>query len=338
MTRSLVLLATLALVALAAGGGCTRPGTEELAHPRTAASGTVRPDSLWSPALGAWKRLTVYLPPSYANEGRRRFPSAYYLHGMWGSEENWSTQGRIDEIADSLIARGMAEIILVMPDGDNGYYTTWATTGNAEQCRESPPVPEPASEYCVPTPRYDEYLARDVVRHVDSTYRTLADASHRAVAGLSMGGYGAITLALRHPDVWSAAASHSGVLSLISTRGRDGSRIVSRDAAELEARWGPRFWPLIEPVFGRDTADWWAREPARIAERAIASGATLPQLYVDVGVNDPLVVGGNRIFRVEMQRLGIPLTYHEWPGAHTWSYWREHVPESLHWIAERVKQ
>ena len=314
---------------------CVRPAaTTSAPPPRT---GTLLSDSLWSPSLGVWKRLVVYLPPSYSRDVDRRYPVAYYLHGMWGGERDWSTQGRIGAISDSLIARGMTELIIAMPDGDNGYYTTWATPGTYGACRREPPIPEPVDTYCVPTPRYDEYLARDVLRHVDSSYRTLADPSHRAVAGLSMGGYGAVTLALRYPDVWSTAASHSGVLALIA-RGRasDGSLTGVPDGDALEEQWGPRFWELIEPVFGSDTAAWWAREPARIARQRATSNGPPPALFIDVGTDDRLVVAGNRLFVEELQRLGIPASYREWPGAHTWDYWRAHVPESLQWIANRI--
>ena len=307
------------------------------ANQPAAATGTLRFDSLWTPSLGVWKRLVVYLPPSYARDTGRRYPVAYYLHGMWGGEGDWSTQGNIRAIADSLIARGMPELIIAMPDGDNGYYTTWATPGDYESCRREPPIPEPAVTYCVRRPRYDVYLVRDVAGHVDSAYRTRGDPAHRAVAGLSMGGYGAVTLALRYPEVWSAAASHSGVLALI-LRGRDpdGAPIAAASAEALERQWGPRFWPLIHPVFGSDTAGWWAREPARLAEQRAASNVPPPALFIDVGIDDQLVVSANRVFIDELRRLGIPVEYREWPGAHTWEYWRTHVPASLTWIAEQI--
>ena len=297
--------------------------------------GTIVTDSLWSPSLGVTKRALVYLPPSYATESLRRYPVVYYLHGMWGSERDWSAQGRIGVVADSLVAEGMPELIIVLPDGDNGYYTNWATDGDVSACRAGPPVDEQASTYCVATPRYEEYVIRDVVPWVDSMFRTQASAAHRGIAGLSMGGYGAITLALRHPATWSAAASHSGVLSLLRSQDATGARSAAPGIAELERIWGPRFWPLIAPVFGRDTADWWAREPARLAERASAR-VEMPAIFIDVGTDDRLVLGGNRLFRSELRRLGIESEYREWPGAHTWTYWRTHLPESLRWLAEKV--
>ena len=298
--------------------------------------GSLRMDSLWAPTLGVAKRIVIWLPPSYGSAPSRRFPVVFYLHGMWGGERDWADQGRIGYVADSLIALGMPEMIIVLPDGDNGYYTDWATPGDAAGCRVSPPVPEPAATYCVATPRYEQYLTADVVAWVDSTFRTLASAEHRGIAGLSMGGYGAVTLALRHPGVWSAAASHSGVLSLLRPRSTDGEPRAGPAIGELERGWGPRFWPLVVPVFGRDTADWWAREPARVAAHRASTGGAIPALYVDVGTADALVLGGNRHFRDEMRRLGIGLEYYERPGGHTWTYWRTHVPESLRWLAGRI--
>lgn len=311
------------------------PAPATATSPRRSGSGSIVRDSLWSPSLGATKRVVVLLPPSYADEPRQRYPVVYYLHGMWGSERDWADQGRIGTVADSLVARGMPEVIIVLPDGDNGYYTNWATNGSVNECRASPPVDEPASTYCVPTPRYEDYIARDVVTWVDSTFRTRADAAHRGIAGLSMGGYGAITLALRHATIWSAAASHSGVLSVVQSHDVDGAPGTRPGIMELERLWGPRFWPLIAPVFGRDTADWWAREPARLADAAAARG-DVPSIYIDVGTSDRLVLGGNRHFRSELHRLGIQAEYREWPGAHTWIYWRTHLPESLRWLAEKI--
>lgn len=339
--RRTPLLRALSLgVALAAWAGCApaRSTREAPAPVGAAPHGTLRADSLWSPALGAWKRLVVYLPPSYGRDARRRYASAYYLHGMWGDETNWADRARLGAVMDSLVARGGREMLVVMPDGDDGYYTTWATLGDYAGCLRRPPVDQPPEHYCVPWPRYDEYLARDVVGHVDSSYRTIADAAHRGVAGLSMGGYGAVTLALRYPGVWSAAASHSGVLSPLYLGPHPyaaGAARFATSGAELEARWGKSFWPLLEPVFGSDTASWWTRDPARLAERALAAGRPLPALSLDVGTDDPFV-DQNRAFHAALTALGIAHRYHEWPGTHNWDYWRAHEPESLSWLMETL--
>jgi enterochelin esterase-like enzyme len=100
-------------------------------------------DSLWSPALGTRKRFLVYLPPSYARAPARRYPVAYYLHGLWGDETNWTRQGRLDAAADSLARLGRPELVVVMPDGDDSWYTTWHTLGTADACRADTTRREP---------------------------------------------------------------------------------------------------------------------------------------------------------------------------------------------------
>ena len=295
--------------------------------------GEVRPDSLQSSALGVRKRLLVYLPPSY-RQGTRRYPVAYYLHGAWGAEDNWVTLGHIDRAMDSLVAAGLPEMIIVLPDGDDGWYTTWNALNNTVACRADTVRREPAATYCVPWPKYDEYIARELVAHIDSAYRTEANRAHRGIGGLSMGGYGAVSLALRYPDVFSAAASHSGVLSP-RYAGPTPYASPTRYAATVDAirtRYWPALWALMSPVFGRDTVGWHARDPAIHARQLVAARAPVPALFVDVGRDDPFLEQ-NRAFRSDLTALGIAMQYREWPGKHDWEYWRTHVVESLVWMA-----
>ena len=297
--------------------------------------GTVVIDTLWSQSLGIRKQFVVYLPPSYDREPTRRFPVAYYLHGMWGSEWDWVRRGRIDTTMDSLVSSGTAEMILVMPDGDDGWYTTWNSLGNYRQCQRAPREP-PASSYCVPWPHYDDYIARDLVAFVDSSYRTLARPEHRGIAGLSMGGFGAVSLAIAYPDVFSAAASHSGTVAplRIGTDSASGAPVYARTTEELRGFWS-HLWFAMEPSFGRDTSGWWARDPGRLARRARESGRPAPALFLDVGVEDRYLTQ-NRDFRATLSSLEMEVRYAEHPGKHDWTYWRAHVDESLAWLSARL--
>jgi putative tributyrin esterase len=305
----------------------------------TRPAGTVVADTLWSQALGTRKQVILWLPPSYRSQPARRYPVAYYLHGLFGNEWDWVRAGKLDHTLDSLTAAGMAEMIVVMPDGDDSWYTTWNWLGDWPGCRRNPPrKDEPAASYCVPWPHYDDYVARDVVHFVDSTYRTRDDRAARGIAGLSMGGYGAIMLALAYPDVFSAAASHSGVLSplYLGPHPFAGAPRYAENEAELRQAWGETFWSTMGKAFGRDTAAWWSRDPARRAARLLPKqGALVPALKADVGMADGLA-DESRAFRYELQRLGIPLEYSEFPGAHTWEYWRAHSVESASWLARHL--
>ena len=136
------------------------------------------------------QRVFVYLPPTYKKETARRYPTLYLLHGYTDKPEVWMTsdyQGmNLPLEMDSLIAKGVsAEMIVVVPNGRNAYlgsfYTNSAATGN-----------------------WEDYIYRDVVSFIDGRYRTIAKSSSRGIAGHSMGGYGAFTIAMKHPDVFGA--------------------------------------------------------------------------------------------------------------------------------------
>jgi S-formylglutathione hydrolase FrmB len=303
-------------------------------------AGRVIAATLWSQAMGITKQFVVYLPPSYDGSGERRYPVAYYLHGLWGDEWNWVRHGSIDRTLDSLIAGGMPEMIVVMPDGDDGWYTTWNALGNNAECRRGQPPQrrnESVDAFCVPWPKYDDYIARDLVAYVDSSYRTIADRSGRGIAGLSMGGFGAVTLALGYPDVFSAAASHSGVLSPRYMGPRPYASPARYATSEAELRALARgLWPSLVLAFGRDTIGWAARDPGRLAASfARRHNEPMPALMMDAGRDDSLV-DQTRDFHATLDRLGIRHEYAEWPGAHDWSYWRTHVSESLRWLAKQL--
>jgi enterochelin esterase-like enzyme len=98
----------------------------------------------------------------------------------------------------------------------------------------------------------------------------------------------------------------------------------------------PDLWPILEPVFGPDSADWWAREAVgRIRRMSPEQRQRLPALYADIGTEDARLAA-NRAFRMELTHLGVPLDYHEYAGDHTWAYWRAHVAQSLVWLARHI--
>jgi S-formylglutathione hydrolase FrmB len=301
------------------------------------AGGAVVTDSFWSQALGVRKRVVIWLPPSYAGQPDRRYPVAYYLHGAFGDETNWTRLGSLATTLDSLVGAGSPEMIVVMPDGDDGFYTTWNFLGDYAGCRRNRAAnAEPADTYCVPWPHYDDYIARDLVGWVDRDYRTLPDRRHRGIAGLSMGGYGAISLALAYPDVFSAAASHSGVLAPARGTVRRDVDPARFSLDELRQSYGPALFALTAPAFGSDSLAWAARDPARLAARLQSRDPErMPALRADCGTGD-LLLNQNRAFRDAMLSLGIPLDYFEHAGAHTWDYWRRHAAASAAWLATRL--
>jgi len=141
------------------------------------------------------REIPVYLPPSYEKDRSRRYPVIYWLHGFTGigvssiNRSLWTPT--LPELMDRVIAEGAPEAVLVMPDGSTRY-------GGSQY------INSPA------TGRYEDHMVKELVPYVDATYRTKASAGHRGTVGKSSGGYGALVLAMRNPDVFGGVASHSG--------------------------------------------------------------------------------------------------------------------------------
>ncbi len=310
-------------------------------HGSVVQRGTVLEDSLYSPALGVSKKFIVYLPPSYRTDTARRYPVAYYLHGAGGNERSWVVGLAIDSVADSLAASGVPEMILVMPDGDDGYYHTWHTSTDYDTCMRRRAVligGELPTDYCVHHMRYDDYIAHDLVARVDSVYRTIADRRHRAVAGLSMGGYGAVYLPLKYTDVFAAGASLSGAgLALMRIGGYpDSSRVrEAKTIDDLHAAWADT-WPQITQELGTNIDDWRAVDPVSMVRRTVASHGSMPSLWLMVGTEDTSTLTVNRVLHETLAGLGVPHVYAEVPGGHTTTFWRAHEGESLAWIASVI--
>jgi S-formylglutathione hydrolase FrmB len=328
------------LVALALGIGCSpRPPAGEPPRPAPAVVATpsrVVTERFHSDALGVDKAVLVYLPRGYDAAATTRWPVLYYLHGLGGDETNWVKQGKLDAAADAL---GLAAIV-VMPDGDDGFYIDSADPIDYDQCMASGaglfiPNAQRATT-CVRARRYETYVTRDLVGWVDGHYRTLARRDGRAIAGLSMGGFGAMAVALRHPDEFAAAASHSGALALLYR----GPRPFVAGKAELItdlARWGAGGGPIaswLARLFGTDLARWQAHDVVALAGQL---GAGKLALYFDCGSEDDFNLHDNLQYVHEaLSARHIEHEYFLGPGKHDFAFWAARVPTSLAFLRDRV--
>lgn len=258
-----------------------------------AGAGTVQRTTMPAPSLHQERRdVRVYLPPSYfrPEAAARRYPVVYLLHGWPGSDGNWFRWGHASETADAMIARGeIPEIMLVCPDGAGRGLFGRSLYINSYDGRD----------------RMEDFLTRDLVRWADSTFRTRPDPAARAIVGLSDGGTGAFNAAFRHPDVFGACGSLSGEFVLEKEHGMGG--VIGPE---------PGATRLLE-----------ANSPALYAGGMVPILRRLT-LYFDCGSGDESV-GDDRDFHGLLIRLGVPHTFREFPGTHTWGYWREHLRDAL---------
>lgn len=262
------------------------PGRDWHAHGARTPPVEIRDVSFQSKSLARPMKYRVALPADYAH-GSRRYAVLYLLHGLGGSYLDW---GDRTHLAD-LLAR--VPLIVIMPDAGDSWYTN--SSGVAQD-------------------KFEDYIAEDMVEETDSRYRTLADRHGRAIAGLSMGGYGALKIALKHPDEFMFAGSLSGAFG-VAHDPAFGSDFSTRDERRIQSIFGPAGSAT------RAGNDIYAL--ARNAEPV-----RLPALWLACGTEDHLLPRNRELVR-DLQRRGVRYEYSEWPGAHTWLFWDQGLRRML---------
>ncbi|MEJ7602269.1 MAG: alpha/beta hydrolase family protein [Kofleriaceae bacterium] len=330
---------TLGLMLLVACGSVSQEPAASTASGSAAVvptgHGKIERTKFASEALGVTKDLIVYLPAGYES-GAKRYPVFYYLHGLGAAETSWLVGGKLDHTADEL----GVQAIVVMPDGDNGFYADSKTPTDYAACLEhgtglfDPSAPK--AKTCVRTPRYETYLTRDLIAHVDRTYRTIPTREGRGIAGLSMGGLGALSLALRHPDLYAAAASHSGVVALLYA----GPQPYQKDNIKLVTdvtQWGGKLGPLgawVRGIYGPDLANWQAHDPATLVGKLGPDG---PKLYLDCGTEDEYALHNAAAYVHDLlDARKIEHTYFSGPGGHDMGFWGARLPHSLAFLRKHT--
>ena len=230
------------------------------------------------------------LPVGYA-ESNKRYPVLYLLHGLFGRYDDWVTRTNLAEYAADY------DLIIITPEG----HDSWYTDGSGG-----------------PSAKYESYLVRELLSDVDTRFRTIKDRRARGIAGLSMGGYGALKYGLKYPDQFAFAASLSGALDP-AVRSEDHPGFI---------------WDVLRPsinaVFGpvgsqtRKTND--LHQIARSLNASQVS--SLPYLYFDCGLEDGFLTTNRELADILLAKK-IPHQYRQLPGGHNWAYWDQQVREVL---------
>jgi len=298
------------------------------------AKGRVETKRFKSAALGVEKKYLVYLPAGYGG-ATTRYPVFYYLHGLTGNETNWVELGKLDEAADGL---GL-QAIVVMPDGDDGFYVDGLAKPDYDACMKDGtglfvPQKQNKRDTCVRARKYETYITKDLVGHVDATYRTIAKREARAIAGLSMGGFGALMLSMRHPDLFSAAASHSGVDSLIYMGPFPYQAGKVEQMTDIK-QWGGPFVEInrwMRGLLGDDVAHWKQYDPTTLVDKL--KPGTLA-LYLDCGTEDGFALNNGMAWLHDLLLAKkVDHAYFVGPGGHDFDFWKPRLPESLKFLRD----
>ncbi len=250
------------------------PAKKSASLPASENGKTIRVEEsvFYSASLGRDMHYLVLLPRDYA--GGRRFPVLYLLHGLYGDYKNWDTRTHLEQIAAAY------SWLIVTPDAGDSWYVNSATK---------------------PAEKFEDYIAKDLISEVDKKYRTIAEKRARAVAGLSMGGYGAVKLALKHPDLFAFAGSLSGAFN------------AAQNLDDLR----PDFRAKLLEVFGNSGS---ATRTDNDVFLLLKNSSDLPYFYLACGTSD-FFLETNRALAARLSTQKIPYEYHEAPGGHAWEYW-----------------
>lgn len=252
----------------------------------------VRDEKLISKMMGRDMPYRIIVPVGYANS-TERYPVLYLLHGLTGHFNNWTDKTKIAEYAAA------QKLLIVTPEGDNGWYTDSAT---------------------VPKDKYESYIVKELIPEIDKKFRTFADRDHRAIAGLSMGGYGAIKLGLKYPEMFVLSGSFSGALGAASITEKQVPGAIGRS---IDAIFGPVNTELRK-----------ASDPFDMIRQATTEKIkNFPFLYIDCGTED-FLFSTNRDFVALLLEKKVPHEFRQLPGGHTWTYWNTQVEEFLE-LAEK---
>ena len=252
-----------------------------------------------SKLVGYPVEYTVYLPADYETS-TRSYPVLYLLHGYSDDETGWIQFGEANTVADKAIASGDAtSCIIVMPDGKVTWY---------------------ANSFDGKDPWEDMFI-KEFIPFIEKQYRIRPQKQFRAIAGLSMGGNGALLLSLRHSELFSSCVAMS-------------AGTFTDEEVEKNSQFDHYFGSIYGPKPATGVSDYWkAYSPLHLLDSIDKDKIKSVRFYIDCG-DDDFLYKGNSALHVKMRDLGIPHEYRVRNGGHEWSYWRTGLYDGLKFITQ----
>ena len=245
----------------------------------------------FSSAIFGEVKYTIYIPANYNTDPSQKFPVLYLLHGGYSNHESYVCKIKLTSTIEQLMEKGtFGPTIIVMPEGDMGW---WMDSKDGNK-------------------RYKSFLLDELVPYIDTTYRTLEGREHRAIGGLSMGGFGSISLAFRFVTLFKAVAATSAAIP------------PSIEEAENFDQFGDTFGSPFDREY------YWERDPLTLAETAADIDSLA--IYMDVGASDPISKRGCEKLDSLLTARGIAHQFTVYPGGHDDTYFNAHINELLEFV------
>jgi enterochelin esterase-like enzyme len=257
--------------------------------------------SLKSKILNMDRKYAIYLPAGYETSSRS-YPVLYLLHGSGDDQTGWVQFGEVNQMADKAINEAKATaMIIVMPDANTGVRGYFNSIKGDFQ--------------------YEDFFFRELIPFIEKTYRVRSEKRYRAISGLSMGGGGTIVYALHHPEMFVAACPLSA-----------GNGLQEVDSTKKMLR-------RINPGIADEVIDAYAKNNngIELAKNLPDSLAKAVRWYIDCG-DDDIRSEANARLHIAMNKRGIPHEFRIRDGAHTWTYWRQALPEVLRFVSDSFHQ
>ena len=262
------------------------------AQPKPALSPNVESYKLNSKLMAREMPYRVIVPSNYKSDKSRRYAVIYLLHGLTGHFDNWTDRTKLAEYAAKY------DYIFVTPEGDNGWYSDSGS---------------------VPNDKYESYIVQELIPEIDRNFRTVSERSSRAVAGLSMGGYGSIKFGLKYPEKFVLVGSFSGALQAASLT----EKMVATTG------WKALVDSIVSVYGADDSPTRKANDVFRLVREMSADNLKkLPFMYISCGTEDALISTNHDFSNLILEKK-LPHEFRELPGIHDWVFWDAQIQEFL---------
>ena len=250
----------------------------------------------------------IYLPASYQSS-KRSYPVLYLMHGMWGNHTDWVNAGELGHTADKLIQTGaIPEMIVVMPDGLTDAFYINNFDGSIE---------------------WEDFFYQEFIPSIEKSYRIVTNRNNRGIAGLSMGGYGALYHSLKHKDMFSACYALSAAVIELEPETKE-SKLNEYQKAFNEKLWGPLNEEGFPENYQRHSVQEMVKgmAPYEPSKGFWSATPVIPAITLDCGDDDMLLEFNSHLVEL-LKEKQIPVEWRVRDGGHTWDYWRSGLKKVL---------